>query len=155
MEIDTIVFNVINGYAVHDMAFLMVFISNISMAIFAASVIPVFAKNRRDGMDYAAALITTILSSLFFQMIFQRQRPDGLLRIARENSFSFPSTHSAAAFAWAGFLAEKYKKYRLIFYGFALLVAISRVYIGVHYPVDVIAGAALGWAVNRGLASRR
>ncbi len=155
MEIDAMVFNVINGYTAHDIAFFMVFISNISMAVFAAGAISIFARNRRDGMNYAAAIITTILFSLFFQLVFQRPRPEGLLRAAGESSFSFPSTHSAAAFAWAGFMGNKYARLWPAFYGFALLVAISRVYIGVHYPVDVAAGAALGWAVNRYLASKR
>src|SRR3989338_7905624 len=101
MPIDTVLFNAINGYTAYDMAFLMVFISDVSMVIFAASAVPIFVKNRRDGINYAAAITTTMLFSLFFQMIFQRPRPDGLLRAAKENSFSFPSTHSAAAFAWA------------------------------------------------------
>ncbi len=155
MAIDTMMFNAINGYAAYDMAFFMAAISDVSMAIFAASAVPVFAKNRRDGMNYAAAIATTILFSMFFQLVFQRPRPDGLLRVARETSFSFPSTHSAASFAWAGFMANKYARFWPAFYGFALLVAISRVYIGVHYPADVIAGAALGWAINRSLIPKR
>ncbi len=149
MTIDTVLFNVINSYTAYDMAFLMVFISDVSMAVFAASVVPTIAKNRRAGMNYAAIIVTTILFSMFFQMVFQRSRPDGLLRATKENSFSFPSTHSSAAFAWAGFMANRYDRFWPVFYGFAFVVAVSRVYIGVHYPADVAAGAALGWAINK------
>lgn len=57
---------------------------------------------------------------------------------------SFPSGHTATAFALASVLAEEYPKYKYLFYGGAVLVGISRIYLDMHYASDVVAGAAIG-----------
>ena len=58
---------------------------------------------------------------------------------------SFPSGHSQAAFSIAAVLSGYYKKRWLLFYLLAGLAAFSRVYIGVHYPFDIIAGSMIGY----------
>lgn len=60
---------------------------------------------------------------------------------------SFPSNHAANCFAGAGILAWYFRRQRYFFYSFALLVAISRPALGVHYPSDVLAGAIVGICV--------
>ncbi len=57
---------------------------------------------------------------------------------------SFPSGHSVTAFALAFVLARTYPRYAFLFYGLAILVALSRVYLARHFPSDVVAGAAIG-----------
>ena len=57
---------------------------------------------------------------------------------------SFPSGHSQTAFSIAAVLSCYYKKW-LLFYLLAFLAAFSRVYIGVHYPFDIIAGSMIGY----------
>jgi membrane-associated phospholipid phosphatase len=59
---------------------------------------------------------------------------------------SFPSGHSATAFAGATMLAYFAPRARVPLYALAVLIAYSRLYNGVHYPTDVLAGAALGTA---------
>jgi undecaprenyl-diphosphatase len=59
---------------------------------------------------------------------------------------SFPSDHATAGFAIAGALALRYRRWAVPLLGAAVLLAVSRVLLGVHYPSDVIAGAALGLA---------
>jgi len=61
---------------------------------------------------------------------------------------SFPSGHAVNAFMIAVILSQIFRKQRFVFYLMALLVALSRVYVGVHYPLDVTAGACLGTAVT-------
>lgn len=59
-------------------------------------------------------------------------------------TYSFPSGHATVSFACATVLALAVPRLRAPLYALAALIAFSRVYVGVHYPGDVVAGAALG-----------
>jgi undecaprenyl-diphosphatase len=65
---------------------------------------------------------------------------------------SLPSGHAATSFAGFVLLALLVRRARPALFTLALLVSFSRVYVGVHYPIDVVAGAVLGAAVAVGLA---
>ena len=89
-----------------------------------------------------------------------RPRPDwDALRVPQQrrvpmpSSTSFPSGHSASAAAFAVAVGDLLPAYRLPLRAAAAIVAFSRVYTGVHYPSDVLAGAAVGALLGR-LASR-
>jgi undecaprenyl-diphosphatase len=71
--------------------------------------------------------------------------PEPLLRTRLE--LSLPSGHAATSFAGATVLALVHPRAAVPLYALAALIAWSRVYVGVHYPFDVLAGAALGVAV--------
>ena len=65
--------------------------------------------------------------------------------IAAPDKYSFPSGHTAAAFLMAGSLSFQFPDFQFLFYSIAVLIGSSRVYLRVHYPTDVIAGAFLGY----------
>ena len=92
------------------------------------------------------------------KQLFHRSRPfvqqTVILRVSPTtgwglpNDSSFPSGHACSAFMIATLLAERFRRRRYIFYGLATLVALSRIYLGVHYPSDVIVGACLGLIIT-------
>ena len=60
------------------------------------------------------------------------------------SSKSFPSSHTAMSFAAACFFSYLHPQLWPLFFGLALLISWSRVYVGVHFPSDVLAGMAVG-----------
>jgi undecaprenyl-diphosphatase len=100
--------------------------------------------------------ITSTLVNLPLKYLARRDRPatrrgDRPLPVSLPGSFSFPSGHSASAFAFATGIALEEPRLLLPVLPLAAGVAYSRVHLRVHYPLDVIAGATIGTAM--GLAS--
>ena len=110
-----------------------------------------FPKTRRAGGAVAAALILSLIcTNMLLKPLVQRTRPwlvvEGLTALVAEHDMnSFPSGHTSAALAAAtacwGTLPSKW---RGIILALAVLMGLSRLYVGVHYPSDVLAGALVG-----------
>lgn len=110
-----------------------------------------FRRTRRAGLSSALSMIFTLLAvNLLLKPLVARIRPyeviDGLTYIvARESEFSFPSGHSANSLACAWVLFRMLpKKAGIPALALGALISLSRLYVGVHYPSDVLCGAAIG-----------
>jgi undecaprenyl-diphosphatase len=88
-------------------------------------------------------------SAIGMKALFDRDRPplrypepDPLVRVPLDGSF--PSGHAATSFAGATILAFAFPRLAPLLYVLAAAVSFSRVYVGVHYPLDILGGAVLG-----------
>lgn len=117
-------------------------------------VVLLFSKYRRVGLTILAAIAVSLALTFTFQYLALRPRPDTVrLLFPTPNFPSYPSGHAAVAFAVALVLALFLRRRR--WWGLSLagagLIALSRVYLGYHYPSDIFAGAVLG--IGAGAAS--
>lgn len=109
---------------------------------------------RRWGLVFLFALLlapaaSDVIGSKILKPGFDRPRPDvaGLhvnLKSPHFGGRSFPSNHAANMFAVATFLSLVFRKYVWAFFAMAAIVGYSRIYVGVHYPLDVLGGALVG-----------
>lgn len=111
----------------------------------------IFRKTRRVGVYCAVSmLLTFIVVNCAIKPIAARVRPydqfpEISILVGRQVDFSFPSGHSANGFAcaWALFRTAE-KKYGVPALVLAGCISFSRLYVGVHYPTDVLAGIVIG-----------
>jgi len=107
-------------------------------------------KYRKVGiMTLAALILSSILGEGILKHLVHRMRPfynmpTMNLLISKPLSYSFPSGHTASSFAAAGILSKHLKNYNFVFFTMAFLISFSRLYLGVHYPTDVLGGIILG-----------
>jgi len=96
------------------------------------------------GCVWSADLTTLLVKSLVDRPRPFRDLPEADPLLRGDIGSSFPSGHAATSFAGALVLAYLVRRWLVALVALAALVAASRVYVGVHYPLDVLGGAALG-----------
>lgn len=128
-------------------------------AILTAVALFLFKKTRWAGVAVGAAFVVDVLIvNVILKSAINRTRPwvdypelgfhefHELIGVREPSDSSFPSGHTAALFAAATALVMYYKVKGLPALGVALLVAISRIYLCMHYPSDVLGGIVIGSA---------
>ena len=133
-------------------------LSSVVVLAVLAAVIAALAPGKAPGWCVAVNLVCVVALNTVLKFIVQRPRPDGF-RLISETGYSFPSGHSMVAMAFFGLLIWMVWRYhrrdvmRLVWcacFGLVIvMVGVSRIYLGVHYASDVIAGfcVSLMWLI--------
>jgi undecaprenyl-diphosphatase len=116
-----------------------------------AAVFAVTLRRRRIFVSVLIADAVAEFSTDALKALTDRARPAVHTLVAEPSSSSFPSGHAATSFACAVVLAGLLPRFRVAVLVLATLVAVSRLYVGVHFPTDVLAGAAWGGAIGLGV----
>lgn len=113
----------------------------------------------RAVVQTAATMGGALVANALLKLLFQRERPALWQLLTHESTYSFPSGHAllTAAFATLVTLLVWKTRFRwpvlVIASFYSLIVGLSRLYLGVHYPTDVLAGWCLGVAWALGVAT--
>ncbi len=111
-----------------------------------------FREKKRDRRFLFSLIIIEFLSMLVefgVKNMVGRLRPQFVLPGVIEpfdfyHNFSFPSGHAVIAFAGAFVLSKKLPKFKWLFYSIAVIISFSRIYLGKHFPSDILGGAVIG-----------
>ena len=115
-----------------------------------AGILILIPKYRKAGVAVLAGLVLEVVCcNLVLKPLVARVRPCDVntavqLLIARPDDFSFPSGHTGASFAAVSALYAERNRLWIPALVLAAFIAFSRLYLYVHYPTDVLAGAAIG-----------
>ena len=155
--LDEKVYNTISKYLIKDsiipIAKAVTFLASTPFFIGFALLLFFMIKNKKIGISIIVNLGLSAVTNFIVKNIVQRPRPIGH-RLINETGYSLPSGHSMVSMAFYGYLIfliyryVKNKKLKIslivILSLLIILIGLSRVYLGVHYTTDVLAGYLLG-----------
>ena len=162
IKIDKLIFTFFNttiSNPVFDIFFPIITNQDIWIFPILVGVIVLSIKGGRRGRICSMTLIVGIIladytSAQILKPFFQRLRPSHelideiRLLVSRGGKYGFVSSHAANMYVAATILGYFYSQYKKIFFTIAALVAYSRVYVGVHYPGDILFGGLLGYGLG-------
>jgi undecaprenyl-diphosphatase len=164
LSLDRALFYVLNGSLTHPfLDWLMPFVTNQEhwYPLLVGMWLALLIWGGRQGRIAAALIVVAVaasdqLSCSLLKPLVGRVRPCNALPpdrvrllVSSSRAFSFPSAHAANSFAMATVVSWRLPRFAPLLFAVAALIAYSRVYVGVHYPLDVFAGAVLGMVVGK------
>ncbi|OGZ96217.1 MAG: hypothetical protein A2847_03095 [Candidatus Sungbacteria bacterium RIFCSPHIGHO2_01_FULL_50_25] len=124
------------------------------VACAAATILPRYSRFRRKNIEIAIVSLASALIARFgvtelIRFFYSRPRPfealaDANQLLFREGGGSFPSGHAAFSFALAAVVTFHYPRVGMLFFASAILISFTRIAAGVHWPSDILGGAAIG-----------
>ena len=162
-NIDHSLFQAINQYAFKWFwfDFLGVFLANYLVYFIVFFLLLFLLKLKKNWWMVLKAIISAVIARFviveIIRWIHPRPRPfiaeNINLLVDKVNQFAFPSGHAAFCFGLATIVYFYNKKIGILFFLLAFLVSVARVFVGVHWPLDVLAGALVGiftgWLINK------
>jgi hypothetical protein len=105
--------------------------------------------DRKKGIRAMYVIMFSAYVALFAKTLFGMPRPPGYLHKVTENDFGFPSGHALVSSGFWGYMGFRIRNNKIIIAGAVavFLVSLSRLYLGVHYPGDIIGGIVFGLTV--------
>jgi undecaprenyl-diphosphatase len=135
--------------------------SQVAVAVF---ILSSWIATKKRKVLYGLLILCGIQSFILYGLKFLigRERPPFALELASRFSRgpgevldpSFPSAHTLYAFIMATLLAAWFPRYRIFFFVLAGFIGWTRIYLGLHYPTDVMMGGLLGFGITRLILSR-
>lgn len=167
LAFDTLIRESIYGIRNDTLTSVMIFITylgNWQTVTLLCLVALIFPKTRNSyGLSMSLSPIFSSITYKLLKTLFARSRPDTILHLIHQGGYSFPSGHSMTGFVFYGmiiWLCTKNLKNKtmvtiitVILSMLILLIGFSRIYLGVHFPTDVLAGWVLGVAILTFLTS--
>jgi membrane-associated phospholipid phosphatase len=137
---------------------LMLFITNFGnpttvVVVAGVNILLLWRHYREEAKVFVLACIGGLVLNTGLKLFFSKPRPELWHRLITEKSFSFPSGHALGSMVLYGFLAYEfathYPRFAKLIYSLAVIliaaIGISRLYLGVHWPTDIIAGYGVGF----------
>jgi membrane-associated phospholipid phosphatase len=111
-----------------------------------------FKRRYADAIRFAILCVGGVVINQEMKLFFAKPRPELWQRLITDPTFSFPSGHATGSMVVYGFIAYilakelyRYKRYIYAIAGIIIMaIGLSRLYLGVHYPTDIIAGYGIG-----------
>lgn len=161
---DSIITNFVYSFRTPAMTKVMMSLTSLGSPLFLGFIFLIFVvflytRRRKDVFIYSVILYSGVVLNFILKLVFERPRPLNLPLI-HENTYSFPSGHAMDSFVFYFALSyfifretgsSKFSTLMFVIAGLIVfLVGISRIYLGVHYPSDVLAGYIAGfmWLIS-------
>ena len=149
--LDKQILNIITQNRITLLNPIFIWISTLSSGIaifFIITILLLWEKNKRNYIPLMwITLIIALSITGLLKILIARPRPY-INTLINKNSYSFPSGHTTAVFATLAIINKTFPKIKYFWFIFAFLVLFTRVYLGIHYPTDVIAGALIGHTIG-------
>ena len=107
-------------------------------------------KDKKVASSYAFTILMATIMAFALKTLFEIPRPEDIRFVIEAHGYSMPSGHTSRSFASAMFLHPlvNNSKFRLLIWILAALISLSRIFVGVHYPSDILVGALLGCIIG-------
>ncbi|HLR10040.1 MAG TPA: phosphatase PAP2 family protein [Sporosarcina sp.] len=169
MNVDMKLFEMINQFAGKNdlLDQLVIYFSKYGVIAFCLVFVWLWFTKRGDQFNNRQLVLFALTIAIFtiginkiLELSFFRERPFvahdvNLLSDKTADDPSFPSNHAGGSFALAFAMFWRYRKPGTIFIGFAILMALSRLFLGVHYPTDVFVGMLIALIVAAIVTSQK